>query len=101
MHHAAGRRQRGVNVLFTAALFTGTAAIGLWLHVRVPRLASLPFLWAFVGSAAGVELLGVVPVWTTSYPALYASIFGVLVPLLVAVWLGVLALLGSLRPMLR
>ena len=90
-----------MNVLFTAALFAGTAAIGLWVYIRVPRLAAVPFLWAFGASAVAVQLLGVVPVWTTSYPALYASIFGVLFPLLVVVWLGMLALLGSLRPMMR
>jgi hypothetical protein len=86
-----------MNVLFTAALFAGTAAIGLWVYVRVPRIAAVPFLPAFVAAAVGVELLSVAPVWTSSYAALYASVFGLVAPLLVVVWVGVLALLGTLR----
>lgn len=87
-----------MNVLFTAALFSGTAAIGLWLTLRVPRLASAPVLAALVAAAVSVQALRFAPVWTSSTPALYMSVFFVLAPLLVMLWLSVIALLGAVRP---
>jgi hypothetical protein len=88
---------RPVNVVFTAALFAGTAAVSGWLAVRVPRLASAPILAALVAAAVAVEILTFAPIWSGSYVALYASVFGVVFPLLVVVWLSVITLLGAMR----
>ena len=87
-----------MNVVFTAALFSATAAIAVWLRVRAPRLTSVSFVPAVIVAALSIESLSVLPVWNDSYAGLYASIFGGVFPLLLVVWLSMLAVLAKLRP---
>lgn len=86
-----------MTVLFVAALFAGTAAIAIWLHVRLPSLTPRSLVWPLVAAAVSTQLLDVVPLWTRSWLQLYASVFGELLPLLVVVWLSMLWLLSVLR----
>ena len=70
----------------------------MWLCIRAPRLASVPFVPALIVAALGTESLAVLPVWNDSYVGLYASIFGGVFPLLLVVWLSIIAVLAKLRP---
>lgn len=90
-----------MTVLFVIVLFTGTAAIATWLHVRLPSLTARSLVWPMLAAAVSTQLLAVVPVWTRSWVQLYASIFGELLPLLVVVWLSMLWLLSVLRDYVR
>ena len=42
-------------VLFTVALFVGTAALALWVDVRVPQLAPPGFKWRALFAAVMIE----------------------------------------------
>jgi len=86
-----------MTVVFALALFGGTAAIALWLAVRLPlgsvRTPTIPLVTAVVAT----PLLTIAPVRTDTYFAIYGSVFGELVPLLVIVWLSAIWLLMFVR----
>ena len=82
-------------VLFTVALFVGTAALALWVDVRVPQLAPPGFKWRALFAVVMIESFSFVPMATDSYVALYVTVFGVLMPLLTAMWLSGLWLLRA------
>jgi hypothetical protein len=86
-----------MNMLFTSALFTGAAAIAVWLAVRFPRLTPESMTVRVVGALAALALLRVVRVDPGTYLSLYATLFGVCLPALTLVWLGGFWLLRSLR----
>jgi hypothetical protein len=81
--------------LFTTTFFIGTALLALWINTRAPQLAPRGFKWRACCVALTVGSFTFVPIITDSYPALYASVFGVLMPLLTAMWLSGLWLLRS------
>jgi hypothetical protein len=84
-------------VAFAAALFTGTAALAVWVAVRFPRLAPQS-LRARVAVALGVgQVLAFVPIEGGTYFSLYGSVFGLLLPVLTLTWLGAFWLLQALR----
>lgn len=82
-------------MLFTTALFISTAALALWLDSRVPHLAPSGIIWRAVCVVVFVLVCGYVPVATGSYVALYGTVFGLLAPMLVGMWLSALWLLRS------
>jgi hypothetical protein len=84
-------------VLFVTALFAAAALIAGWIAVRFPRLAPSSFVVSGVGAFATVEIVSYMPVASGSYPALYGSVFGVLLPMLTAMWLCVIWLLATFR----
>ena len=82
-------------MIFTTALFIATAVLALWLDSRMPRLAPSRTIWRAVCVVVFVLVCGYVPVATGSYIALYGTVFGLLTPMLVGMWLSALWLLRS------
>jgi hypothetical protein len=80
-------------MVFTTALFVGTAALALWVDHRVPQLAPPGFVWRAICVGVSVFVCGYVPIRTGSYVTLYGTVFGVLAPLLTVMWLSTLWLL--------
>jgi hypothetical protein len=85
-----------VATLFAAALFIGTAAIALWIDVRRPTLAPAGLRWRVLLAVVAVQACAMVPIWNTSFTALYASVFGALLPMLIVMWLTALWLLRAI-----
>jgi len=85
-----------VATLFAAALFIGTAAIALWIDVRRPTLAPKGLKWRVLLTIVAVQACAMAPIANTSFPALYASVFGLLLPMLIAMWLTALWLLRAI-----
>lgn len=81
--------------LFTTALFLGTAALALWIDVRVPTLAPPSIRWRALFAAVMIGGFTFVPIESDTYLSLYLSVFAVLTPLLTAMWLSSLWLLRS------
>jgi hypothetical protein len=86
-----------MNIAFTGALFAGAAVIALWIAVRFPRLAPRSLMARVVVSVAVGQLLASMPIDAGSYLTLYASLFGLALPILTLAWLGAFWLLQSLR----
>jgi hypothetical protein len=84
-----------VATIFTTTLFIGTAALALWLDVRLPQLAPAGIKWRALFAVLMIGLCGAVPVVTNSYLAMYGSVFGLLMPMLIAMWLSALWLLRA------
>jgi hypothetical protein len=82
-------------MLFTTALFVATAVLALWVDHRVPQLAPPGFIWRALCVVVTILVCGFVPIATDSYLTLYATVFGVLAPLLIAMWLSTLWLLRA------
>jgi len=82
--------------LFTSALFVGTALIAGWLYVRAPRLAPKGLAVRAACCLLTVQGCSMVPIANSTLLGLYASVFGVLLPLLVAMWLTAFWLLRGL-----
>jgi hypothetical protein len=81
--------------IFATTLFVGTAALALWVDMKAPQLAPPGIIWRALFAVVMLQLCSFVPVVTGSYVALYATIFGVLLPLLTAMWLSALWLLRA------
>lgn len=81
--------------LFTTVLFVGTASLALWIDTRAPRLAPSGFKLRAFCVVLTMFSFTFVPIVTDSYATLYASVFGLLMPLLTAMWLSALWLFRS------
>jgi len=86
-----------MNVVFTSALFLGTAAIACWVVVRFPRIAPGSVIVRGVGALACAQLLGFIHVASDTTPKLYVSIFALLLPALTLMWMCTAWLLQSLQ----
>jgi hypothetical protein len=86
-----------MNVAFTAALFAGAALIAVWIAVRFPRLAPRSLTARVVMTLVVGQLLAFMPIDAGSYLTLYASLFGIALPIVTLAWLGAFWLLQSLR----
>jgi hypothetical protein len=86
-----------MNVVFTSALFLGTAAIACWVVVRFPRIAPGSVIVRGVGALASAHLLGLIHISAETTPKLYVSIFALLVPALTLMWMCTVWLLQSLQ----
>jgi hypothetical protein len=84
-----------VATIFTTTLFIATASLALWIDVRAPSLAPSGLKWRALFAIVMLEICGLVPIGSASYVGLYGTVFGVLVPLLVAMWLSALWLLRA------
>ena len=82
--------------LFAAALFIGTAAIALWVDVRVPSLAPNGLKWRALCAVLAIQGCGMIPIENTSFQALYVCVFGLLLPMLIVMWLTALWLLRAI-----
>ena len=83
--------------LFASAFFVGTALIAAWFVARFPRLAPPSLRVRAVAPIAATVALGLVPVDASDPVRLYATVFGMALPVLVAAWLSGLWLLQALR----
>jgi hypothetical protein len=86
-----------MSLVFTSALFLGTAAIACWIVVRFPRIAPDSVIVRAVGALACAQLLGFIPLSTETMPRLYVSIFVFLLPALTMMWLCTVWLLQGLQ----
>jgi hypothetical protein len=86
-----------MNVVFTSALFLGTAAIACWVVVRFPRIAPGSVLIRSAGALVTAQLLGSVPIASDTTPKLYVSVFALLLPALTLMWICTVWLLQSLQ----
>jgi hypothetical protein len=84
-----------VVTFFTAALFMGTAVLALWVDTRLPQLAPRGIKMRALFTIVMLQVCAFVPIANDSYVGLYASVFGVLAPLLIAMWLSTLWLLRA------
>ena len=82
--------------LFAAALFTGTAAMALWVDVRKPSLAPNGLKWRALCAVLAIQACSMVPIANDSFQALYMSVFGLLLPMLIVMWLTTLWLLRAI-----
>jgi hypothetical protein len=82
--------------LFSSAFFVGTAFIAGWLYVRAPKLAPRGLIARGILCFLTLELAPMVPIESTTYLGLYSSVFGALMPVLVAMWLSAFWLLRGL-----
>lgn len=88
-----------MNYVFASALFAGSAVIALWLAVRFSRFAPKSMLVRGVAVLVMGQAVLYAPVHSGSYVGLYASVFAVLLPVLIATWLVAVWLLLGLREM--
>jgi hypothetical protein len=86
-----------MNLVFTSALFLGTAAIACWVVVRFPRIAPGSIVVRGVGALVSAQLLGFIHVSSASTSALYISVFVLLLPALTFMWMWMAWLLQSLQ----
>ncbi len=86
-----------MSLVFTSALFLGTAAIACWIVVRFPRIAPDSVIVRAIGALACAQLLGFIPLSTDTTSQLYVSIFAFLLPALTLMWLCTAWLLQSLQ----
>jgi hypothetical protein len=89
-----------MNVLFTAALFAGAAAIAAWITLRFPGLTPSSVTLRLVGALLALGLLHLVSVDAGTYLTLYGTLFGLCLPALTFAWLGGFWLVQSLRDVL-
>ena len=82
--------------LFAVALFVGTAAIALWIDVRKPSLAPNGLKWRALCAVVAIQACAIIPIANGTFLALYTSVFGVLLPMLIAMWLTTLWLLRGI-----
>jgi len=86
-----------MNLVFTSALFLGTAAIACWVVVRFPRIAPGSIIVRGAGAFASAQLLGFIHIASDTTPQLYVSVFALLLPALTLMWMCTVWLLQSLQ----
>jgi hypothetical protein len=87
-------------VIFTLALFTGTAAIAAWIATRFPKLAPASMRRRVISAAVSLVALELAPVATGGGTAvLYLTVF-ILAIVLLAVWLSTLWMLLAVRDLI-
>lgn len=82
---------------FAAALYLGSASIALWISVRYPRLAPSSLTVRAVAPIAVGASLHLVGIDTSSSLRELASLFLIVLPVLVAAWLTMVWLLQAMR----
>jgi hypothetical protein len=85
-----------VATLFAVALFVGTAGIALWIDVHKPSLAPDGLKWRALCAVVAIEACTFIPIANGSFLALYTSVFGLLLPMLIAMWLTALWVLRAI-----
>jgi hypothetical protein len=81
-----------VGTPFLPVFLVGAGLLALWIDVRHPKLAPDSLSKRLVAAGCGVLALQLVPVFHGSVLAVYATLFGIVLPVLVtsllaAVWL--------------
>ena len=83
--------------LFVPAFLVSAGLLALWIDVRFPRLAPESFSRRMLAAAAAVLALQVTPVLSGSAIAVYAGMFGIMLPVLITALLAALWMLRALR----
>jgi hypothetical protein len=78
--------------MFLYVLVVGAGALALWIDVRHPKLAPETVSKRLVAAGCALLVLELVPVFHGSVVAVYVTVFGILLPVLVmsllaAIWL--------------
>jgi len=82
---------------FLAAFVGGAAVLALWVDTRFPGLAPKKFSRRFFSAILAYALLQASPFATGSITEVYASLFGVVLPAFVGVFLTAAWLIRALR----
>ena len=82
---------------FLYALVAGAGLLALWIDARAPKLAPQSLPNRVLAAAAAVLFLQVVPVFNGSTGAIFATLFGLLLPALVSSFLTAVWVMRSLR----
>jgi hypothetical protein len=77
-------------------LFVGTALLAGWAYVRLPRFAPKGLALRAVLCLVTLQACTMAPVANETYLGLYASVFGLIAPLLIAMWWSAFWLLRGL-----
>jgi hypothetical protein len=86
---------------FAAALYLGTAAVAVWFVVRFPRAAPSSLAIRAAGPVAAAAAVQQIRVDASSALHLYATVFLVAFPILVAAWVSTLWVLQTLGELAR
>ena len=79
------------------ALVLGAAALALWLDKRFPDLAPKSFSRRMLAACCAGGVFAAAPVFHGSIAALYATLFAIILPLLVSSFLTAVWLLRAVR----
>jgi len=82
---------------FLSVFVAGAGVLALWIDARFPRLAPESFSRRILAAVVAVIGLQAVPFLGSSAPAMFATLFAVVLPALVATLLTAVWLLRSLR----
>jgi hypothetical protein len=75
----------------------GAALLALWIDTRVPKLAPQSFSKRMVAAACALLAVVAMPVFNGSAAAIYATLFAIVLPVLICSFLTALWLLRTLR----
>jgi hypothetical protein len=87
----------GVHAPFMAVFLVGAGLLALWIDTRFPKLAPKSFTKRMLATGCLLLVFGAVPVFGGSSAAIYATLFAVMLPLLVSSLLAAVWLLRALR----
>ena len=82
---------------FLCAFVVGAALLALWIDVRFPKLAPESFSRRMVAAGCAMLVLGAVPVFGGSATAVYATLFAIVLPIMVSSLLAAVWLLRAVR----
>ena len=88
---------RAVGTPFMSVFLVGAGVLALWIDTRFPKLAPQSLIKRVLAAGCLAFVFGAVPVFTGSPAALYATLFAVLLPLLVSSLVAALWVLRALR----
>ena len=79
------------------AFVVGAGLLALWIDVRHPKLAPQSFSRRMIAAGCAFLLLQAMPVFTGSPRAIYATLFAIVLPVLISTFLTAVWLMRSLR----
>ena len=87
----------GVAIPFLPALVVGAGLLALWIDARHPSLAPASVTKRFLAACCALLALEAAPIFHGSAAATYATVFALLLPLLVLSFLAAVWLLRAMR----
>jgi hypothetical protein len=82
---------------FMPAFVVGSGLLALWIDTRRPSLAPESVSRRFLAAVCALIALQAIPVFHGSVVAVYATVFGLVLPVLVCAFLAAVWLLRALR----
>ena len=83
--------------LTISAFVVGAGLLALWIDARVPTLAPESFSRRMIAAICAMVVLQLAPVFNGSQPAIYATLFAILLPVFVCSFLTAVWLMRALR----